>query len=107
MVSERKNKSQVVSFSEIAKTSFGTEGNLTDLVGVSFRIKDIEWVEREIRGEKMNIPIVTVEVNGEEKRYHTWSRVISKQLEQIEEHLRKGLMVEATIRKVKRYYTLA
>jgi len=107
MVSERKNKSKVVSFQEISGKSFGTEGNLTDLVGQTFIIKSIEWVEREIRGEKVNIPIVTVEVDGETKKYHTWSRVISKQLEAVEEQLMKGVYIEATIRKVKRYYTLA
>ena len=101
------SKKQVVSFQEISRESFGTEGNLTDLVGQTFIIKDIEWLEREIRNEKVNIPIVTVEVDGETRKYHTWSRVISKQLEAIEEQLRKGVYVKATVKKVKRYYTLA
>ena len=101
------SKKQVVSFGEISQQTFGTEGNLTDLVGQTFIIKDVEWLEREIRNEKVNIPIVTVEVDGKTKKYHTWSRVISKQLEAIEEQLRKGVYVKATVKKVKRYYTLA
>ncbi len=91
-------------FGEIYKGELKSEGQLTELVGTTFVIKAVEIGT--LGGKLGEYAIATVNTGKETKRLHTFSSVLIKQLKRVKEYTDKGEEVEATLRKVKNYYTL-
>jgi len=71
---------------------------LTDLVNTEIKIKSIRFSE----GKYGEYAVVTLE-NGEQ--YRTSSTVLLDQLKKFKEYTDQGMVIVATIRKQKRYYT--
>ena len=94
--------SNIVDFGKIYKGSLNSDGRLSELIGKTFLIKNVEITEIAL-GE---VAIATIEVDGKEERRHTFSAVLIDQLKQVKEFTDKGKKVRATLKKVKRYYTL-
>ncbi|MHC1630748.1 MAG: hypothetical protein ACXQT4_00360 [Methanotrichaceae archaeon] len=71
---------------------------LTDLVNTEIKIKDIRFAE----GQYGEYAVVTLE-NGEQ--YRTSSTVLLDQLKKFKQYTDQGMIIVATVRKQKRYYT--
>jgi len=106
-MSKVKDIKGIVSFSEIRGFSnpFDTEEvyRLDEYINKRVLIKDFK-IEQ---GENFNFIFILV-IDPETKKevtLRTTSRVIEKQLKQIEKYLREGMAVEAVVRKRKRYLT--
>jgi len=94
--------SDVIEFGEVYKGSLNSDGRLSELVGETFLIKSVEITEIAL-GE---VAIAEIERDGKTERRHTFSSVLIDQLKQVKEFTDKGKKVKATLKKVKRYYTL-
>jgi len=94
---------RIIDIKDILKGSLGTEGSLSELINVPFYIKNVEFSETQNYGE---VAVVEVEIDGEVKKYHTFSQVLIKQLRQLQKYLDGNTKILATIRRRKRYYTL-
>ncbi|MEM2498320.1 MAG: hypothetical protein QXR81_08095 [Candidatus Nezhaarchaeales archaeon] len=89
-------RGKVRDFKEVYKGELQSDGRLSALVDKTFVITNIEFIKFEKFGEGA---VVTVHPD---KRYHTFSAVLVKQLRSILDKL----PVRATLRKRKRYYVL-
>jgi len=102
------SKPKVISFSEIRglRNPFGTQkiARLDEYINRTILIKDFK-VDK---GERFNFVYILAvdEETNEEITLRTTSRVIEKQLQQIEHVLREGVLVRATIKRIKRYLAL-
>jgi len=101
---EKEKMPERIKFSEIKQQQFNSIGGLTDLEGETLIIKDVEFLEN--LGNLGEVAIVTVErENGKIERRHTFSKVLIKQLQLVQQHLKQGKEVVAGLVKQKRYYT--
>jgi len=106
-MTEIKGVKGIVSFSEVRGFSnpFETEkvARLDEYINKRILIKDFKIEE----GENFNFVFILAidPETKEEITLRTTSRVIEKQLRQIEKYLKEGMAVEATVRKRKRYLT--
>ena len=79
--------------------------NLRDLVDKEFKILDISWVQT---GYGL-VPKLLIEVDGEQMTAITFSEVLTKQIQEIEDKLldliHRGVPVKAKVCKRKRYLT--
>ena len=100
---KREEEKAVVDFKEVYKGSLASNGQLTEMVDKTFLITSVEIQEMGRYGE---VAVATIELNGVVQRRHTFSSVLVKQLKAIKEIIDEGKKVKATLRKVKRYYTL-
>jgi hypothetical protein len=91
-------------FSEVYKGELKSDGQLTELVGQNFIIKAVEVGE--LSGKLGEYAIATVQAGDKTMRLHTFSKVLIKQLKAVKPYVDKGEEIEATIRKIKNYYTL-
>jgi len=99
---ENETTQGVVAFSDIYKGSLESDGQLADYLNEEMIIKDVEFTEL---GNYGDVAIVTVEVKNVERRLHTFSKVLIRQLKAIESTLKEGKVVKARLVKRKRYYT--
>jgi len=99
---ENETTQGVVAFSDVYKGSLDSHGRLTDYLNEEMIIKDVEFTEL---GNYGDVAIATVEVKNVERRLHTFSQVLIKQLKAIEDVLKEGKVVKARLVKRKRYYT--
>ena len=95
-------KDNVVDFDTVYMAYRPRTENLSVLEGTTFIIKAVEF-EESSRGE---VAVVTVETTDGEKKYHTFSKVIIRQLKAIMPVLEKGYKVRATVVRTKRYLML-
>ena len=95
-------KENVVDFDTVYMAYRPRTENLSVLEGTTFIIKAVEF-EESSRGE---VAVVTVETTDGEKKYHTFSKVIIRQLKAIMPVLEKGYKVRATVVRTKRYLML-
>ena len=102
VVEEEKSKDLIVDFDDVYMAYRPRTENLSVLEGTTFIIKKVEFEE----SSKGEVAVVTVETPEGEKRYHTFSRVIIKQLKAIMPVLEKGFKVRATVVRTKRYLML-
>lgn len=87
---------------EDARPKLDTVGNLTDLEGETLDIINFELLAP--MGNLGECSIVTIlRENGETEKRHTFSKVLIKQLKEIEGKL-KSRKITATVTKQKNYY---
>jgi len=99
-------KSKVIKASEIVGLFPDTSGNITQLINEKFYIVDAQFTKRVLRGQEIECAVVEIEwPDGKREKYFTWSKVLVSQLKAMKEHLDAGYKIEATLRKVKNYYT--
>ncbi len=88
---------KVIDFSELRRSEWDAEP-LAELRNEAILIEGVEFYEA-------NRGTVTVLIT-DKGRYYTFSEVIRRQAERVQEALQEGYKVRATVRKVKNYYTL-
>jgi len=67
---------------------------LTDLVGKTFSIKAFETQKRTIQDNETEIAYITL---GDGKVAYTWSEIVVGQLREIEDTLKNGKLVKASL----------
>ena len=96
-----KVKRPVKRFSEIYEGAIESEGQLSELINEEFLIHDVEFKHLNL-GE---VALVTVEIDNEVRKLHTFSRVLIDQLKEIKKHTDKGFSIQVKLVKRKNYYT--
>jgi len=108
-MSDAKENVKIVNFADLKglRNPFNTVrvARLDEYINKTIIIKDFKID----KGDKLDFVYILAidEETGEEITLRTTSSVIEKQLQLIERYLREGIMVRATVKRVKRYLTLA
>ena len=98
------NEKKVIEFNEIARRTLDSVGSLSDLVGQTIYITDVEFRELGNLGE-VAIVVYHPANSDELVKRHTFSQVLIEQLKSIKDYLDQGYEVKAKIVKRKRYLT--
>jgi hypothetical protein len=94
-------ETDVVEFSDVHRP-FDADTNLASLVNETITILKVEFQDATLG----KVAIVEAEARGKTVRAYTFSKVISRQLEDIAKITASGKKVRARVRKVKNYLTL-
>lgn len=100
---EKAKSESIVNFSEVYRGTLGALP-ITELLNIEFIIEDVEFTKLERYGD---VGVITANIGGHKDKYYTFSKVIIKQLKEIEHLIKEGKKVKATLKRIKNYYTLA
>jgi len=81
--------------------------NISELLDQQFYIHNIEIKDITLKGNSTRIAILTISKDLQNlEKYHTFSSVLITQLEQLKKYTDNNKIIEATLRKQKRYFYL-